>query len=66
MVKKKAFNEIGECKLFPIEENFNIHSMANIIALKDLDDVTGFQITMNSSREIALIVDCQGKCYNLK
>ena len=36
---KKAFNEIGECELFTIEAHLNLHSMANIVALKDMDDV---------------------------
>ena len=31
---KKAFNEIGEYGLFPIEAHSNIHSMANIVSLK--------------------------------
>ena len=37
----KAFNEIGEYELFPIEAHFNLHSMANIVALKVMADVLG-------------------------
>ena len=32
----KAFDEIGEFEIFPIKAHFNLHSMANIVALKDM------------------------------
>ena len=37
----KAFNEIGKYELFTIEEHLNLHLMAKIVALKDMDDVPG-------------------------
>ena len=57
--RNKAFNEIGEYGLFPIEVHFNLNSMANIVALKDMSDVPGVLITMNSSKECAIAVEYQ-------
>ena len=57
----KAFNEIGNCELFPIEEHFNIHPMAHIVALKYTPDVPGFRITMDSSKEHTITMEYQGK-----
>ena len=64
--EKKAFNEIGKYELFPIEAQFNLHSMANTISLKDMDNVSVLRITMDSSKERAITVDYQGKFYKFK
>ena len=62
----KAFNEIGEYEIFPIETHFNLNSMAKIIALKDMAAVPGVQITMDRSKERAITVEYQGKIYKVK
>ena len=62
----KAFNKIGDNELFPIEAHFNLHSMANIVALKDMANVTGSRITMDGSKEREITVEYQGKFYNSK
>ena len=62
----KLFNEIGEYGLFPIEVHFNLHSMSNIVMLKDVSDVPGVRITMDISKERAITVEYQGKVYKLK
>ena len=40
--------------------------MANIVALKDMDDVPGFQIKMDSSNECSITVEYQGNFYKFK
>ena len=40
--------------------------MANIAELKDMDNLPGFQIKMNSSKERAITVEYQEKIYKLK
>ena len=62
----KEFNEIGEYEISPIEAHFNLHPMANTVALKDMSDVPGVRITMDSSKDSANTVDYQGKNYKFK
>ena len=62
----KALNEIGKYEIFPINVHFNLHSMANIFALKDMANVPGFQITMGSSKECTIKVKYQDKVYRFK
>ena len=50
----ESFNEIGEYELFPIEAHFNLHSMDNSVALKDMADVPGFRITIIAQRSVQL------------
>ena len=38
----KEFNKIGDYDLFPIKLHFNMHSMSNIVALKDISNVPVF------------------------
>ena len=52
----RSFNEIGKYEIFPIEAHFNLHSMYNIVALKDMANVTGVRITIDSSNERAITV----------
>ena len=40
--------------------------MPNIVALKDMADVPGVRITMNSSKECTITLDYQGTCYKFK
>ena len=40
--------------------------MANIIALKDMADVPGSQMTMDSSKDRTITVEYQGKIYKFK
>ena len=40
--------------------------MANIVALKDMGDVLGVRITMDSSKERVITVEYQGKLYKFK
>ena len=62
----KAFNEIGEYGLFPIEAHFNLHTMAKMVALKDMTNVPGVRITMDSSKQHAIAVDYEGKNHKFK
>ena len=62
----KAFNDIGEYEIFTIEAHLNLHSMANIVALKDMVDVPGVRITMDRSKERAITVEYQGNLYKFK
>ena len=57
----RAFNEIGEYELLPIQAHHNLHSIANIVALKDTADVPGVRITMDNSKERAITEGYQGK-----
>ena len=40
--------------------------MANIVAPKDMSDVPGVRITMDSSKERVTTVDYQGRVYKFK
>ena len=40
--------------------------MANIVELKDMADVLGVLITMDSSKQLAITVQYQGKVYKFK
>ena len=46
----KSFNEIGKYEPFPIEAQLNLHSMENIVALKDMADVHGVRIIIDISK----------------
>ena len=53
----KSFDRIGNYELFPIEANFSIHSMVNIIAIKDMANVPGVRIIMDSLKEREITVE---------
>ena len=53
----KSFNGIGEYELFTIEAHLNLHSMANIVAIKDMAYVPGVQINMDSSKELEITME---------
>ena len=46
----------SQMKLFPIAVNYNEESITNILSLKDLLNVDGLQVTMDSLKEKALVV----------
>ena len=57
---------MGKYELFPIEANFNLHSMAKIVAPKGMANVPGSRITMESSKERSITMEYQVKVYKLK
>ena len=59
--ENKTLNEISEYELFTIEAHFNLHSIANIVALMGVADVPGVRIIMDSSNQRAITWDYQGK-----
>ena len=51
-----TFTNIYYLKLFPLVIHINKYSMAKIISLKDMAYIPGVNITMDSSKERAIIV----------
>ena len=56
---KQSINEIDEYELFTIKAHFNLHAMARIVAIKDMENVPGFKIIMDSSKKRSITVDYQ-------
>ena len=63
---QKTFDEIGDLKMLPLKMHFNEDSMANILCLKDVANIEGVQITMDSLKERAMLVHHKGQCYKFK
>ena len=59
-----VFTKIGDLKLFPFTVHVNEQSMANILSLKDVANIPGIRVTMDtdSSRSIAVLVP-EGMSY---
>jgi hypothetical protein len=53
----KSFDQIGMLKALPLPVHFNADSMANILAIKDVASIPGVRLTMDSSKERAIIVE---------
>jgi hypothetical protein len=60
---EKCFDLKSKMKLFPIDVHFNDDSMANILSLKDVAELEGVRITMDTSEERAISVHFQGSIY---
>jgi hypothetical protein len=60
----KCFDLKSKMKLFPIEVHFNSNSMANILSLKDVAEMTGARITMDTSKNCEIIVHFNGQAYH--
>ena len=55
----KDFTQMSPFKVLPMEVNFNLDSMANILAIKDVSSTTGVHISMDPRKERAIIVEYQ-------
>ena len=59
----QSFDLKSTMKLFPIDVHFNSESMANILSLKDVAEMEGARITMDTLEERAITVHFQGNAY---
>jgi len=52
----KEFNWIGDLTLFPLQVHFDKQSIATILSLKDVGNIPGVSICMDTRKEKAIIV----------
>jgi hypothetical protein len=62
----KCFDLKSRMKIFPINVHFNDDSMANILALKDVVEMTRARITMDTDTEHAITVHFKGVAIKFK
>jgi hypothetical protein len=60
------FNSKGMMTLFPLAVHFNSASMANILSMKDVVSMDGVKVTMDSSKEKALLVEFDKCVYKFQ
>ena len=56
-----SYDQIGDLKLLPIQAYYNENSIANIVSLKQVGDIPGVKITMNSADEKSIRVHYKNK-----
>ena len=51
-----SYNQIGAMKLLPIQAYYNEKLIANVISLKQVGDIPGVKVPMDTSQEKAIKV----------
>ena len=51
-----TYKEVADCKLLPLNVNFNKDSLANILSFKQVSEIPGVKITTDISKEDALTI----------
>ena len=60
----KCFDLKSKMKLFPIEVHFNSESMANILSLKDVAEMKGARVTMDTLKGREIVVHFNEQAYH--
>ena len=63
---RKTFNQVGVFKLPPVKKHFCASSMAAIISMKDIANIPGVRIKMDTALDRAIFVEYKGKTYKFK
>lgn len=62
----KTFNHIGVFKLLPVNMHFCASSIATILSMKDIANIPGVRIKMDTALDRTIFVEYKGKSYKFK